>query len=74
MKKNNRLNQKNTPRFWKRVRNWALVIAALGGSVLTAGATLPLAVITIATVVTSGATAIAGAAALTKNDDDDDAE
>lgn len=67
---NKRLDQKTTPIFWKKVRNWSLLIAAVGGAVLTGGAALPAVAITIATIVTSIAGAAAGAAALTKEDKD----
>ena len=65
---NERLNQKTTPRFWKRIRNWSLIVAAVGGAVLTGGVALPATVITIATIVTTAAGAVAGAAAITKKD------
>lgn len=71
IRKESRLNQGNTPDFWKKVRNWSLIVAAVGGAILTAGAGLPVAVVTIATVVTTAATATAGVAATTKKDNDD---
>lgn len=63
---NQRLSQKTTPKFWKKVRNIAAIVALVGGAVLSAGATLPATVITIATIVTTAATSISGTAALTK--------
>lgn len=66
IKAESRLNQKNTPRFWKRVRNWSLIVGAVAGAVLTGGAALPVTVITIATIVSSAAASVAGMASLTK--------
>jgi hypothetical protein len=61
-----RINQGNTPKFWKRVRNWSLLVATIGGAVMTGGAALPAVVLTIATILTSAATTAAAVAALTK--------
>lgn len=63
---NKRLDQKTTPKFWKKIRNIALIVSVVAGTVLTAGAALPAIVITIATIVASASTAVAGVAALTK--------
>lgn len=60
-----RVDQKNTPRFWKRVRNWALIIAAVAGTVATGGAGLPVLAVTIAGTVATVATTVAAVAATT---------
>jgi len=61
-----RIDQSNTPRFWKRVRNWSLLIGAVAGAIATGGAALPATVVTIATIVGSTSGAIAGFAATRK--------
>ena len=61
-----RVDQKNTPKFWKKVRNWSIIIAAVAGAVVTGGAGLPASVITIATVIGTVATTAAAVAATTK--------
>lgn len=71
-KSKSRLNQKNTPKFWKKIRNISLVIAGIGGSLLAAPVALPAAVITGITLLTTAATAIGGTAALTRDEDQQD--
>jgi len=68
-----RINQGNTPPFWKKVRNIATIVALIGGSVLTTIATgglaLPAAVLTTVTTITAIAGGVAGTAVFTKKDE-----
>jgi len=61
-----RLDQKNTPKFWKKVRNWALIIGAVAGTIATGGVGLPVAVVTVAGYVATAAAAVTAVAATTK--------
>ena len=63
-----RVDQKNTPRFWKRVRNWSLLIGAVTATVLTGGAAMPTVLVTVATLVAPIAGGIATYAATRKED------
>jgi Sec-independent protein secretion pathway component TatC len=68
--------QAPTPSFFKKLRKWGLIIAAIGGAVITAPVSLPATVITVAGYLTvAGAvvsavsqTATAEDAAKNKND------
>ena len=62
-----RVDQKNTPKYWRRIRNWSIIIGAVAVAVATGGAGLPAAVITIATVIGTVATTAAAVAATTKD-------
>jgi len=46
-----RVDQSNTPKFWKRVRNWSLLIGAITATVITGGAAMPAVLVTVATLV-----------------------
>ena len=65
-----RIDQKNTPDFWVKVRNIASIVALIGGSILTTvasgGVVLPVSVITVISTVTAIAGGIAGVSSLTK--------
>ena len=63
---NTRVDQKNTPKFWKKVRNIAIIVGAIAGAVATGGAALPATVVTIATILATASAAVAGRAALAK--------
>lgn len=63
---NDRLNPKTTPKFWRKVRNIAVIVGVVAGAVLSAGATLPPTIITIATIAASASAGVAGAAQMTK--------
>jgi len=63
-----RVDQKNTPRFWKRVRNWSLLIGAVAGTIATGGLALPAIAVTIATTVGTVSGGIAAYAATRKEE------
>ena len=63
-----RLDQKNTPKFWKRVRNWSLLIGAVAGTIATGGLALPVVVVTIATTVGAVSGGVAAFAATRKEE------
>jgi len=65
-----RVDQENTPKFWKRVRNWSLLIGAVTATVLTGGAAMPAVIVTIASVVAPIAGGIATFAATRKEKED----
>lgn len=69
IRKESRLSQSNTPIFWKRVRNWSLLVGAVSAAVLTGGAALPAVAITIATIVTTAAATTASIAATRREKD-----
>ncbi|MGG9960200.1 hypothetical protein [Ferruginibacter sp. SUN106] len=52
--------QAPTPPFFKKLRKWGLIVAGIGGALLTAPVSLPTAVITVA-----GYLTVAGAVAST---------
>ena len=62
--------QAPTPPFFKKLRKWGLIIAAIGGAVITAPVSLPAAVITVAGYLTvAGAVASAVSQTATANGD-----
>jgi len=61
--------QAPTPPFFKKLRKWGLIAAAIGGALVTAPVTLPAAVITVAGYLTvAGAVASTVSQAATVND------
>lgn len=60
-----------TPSFWKRIQKIALIVGAVAGSVLTAGAALPATVATIATYATVISGSVAAVAQLTKKESEE---
>lgn len=64
-----RLSQKTTPPFMKKVRNIASIVAVICGAIMGAGVELPEGVNTIVIILASVSAALAGGAALTKKKD-----
>lgn len=67
--------QKKTPKFFKKLRNIGIAIAAGGGALLSAPVTLPTAIASIATyMVVVGSTVSAVSQAVVTDPDDDSGE
>tara|TARA_R110000772_G_scaffold36091_3_gene86582 strand:+ start:6073 stop:6315 length:243 start_codon:yes stop_codon:yes gene_type:complete len=57
-----------TPRFWKKIQRFSIVLGAISGAILTAPISLPAILITTAGYLAVTSTAIAGMSQLTKSD------
>jgi len=58
-----------TPKFFKQIRKWGLIIAGIGGAIVTAPIALPAALISLAGYLTvAGAVATAVSQAVTDSD------
>ena len=60
-----------TPKFFKVLRNIGLVLAAVGGSILAAPVTLPVAIVSIGGYVAVAGGVISAVSQLTTSSDDD---
>lgn len=70
MIKDTRLDQSNTPTWWKKVRNIAAIVATVTGglaaTIASGGLAAPAAITTTLTVIATISTTVAGTASLTK--------
>jgi len=57
-----------TPRFWKRVQKFSIVLGAISGAILTAPISLPASLIATAGYIAVASTSIATMSQLTKSD------
>lgn len=57
-----------TPRFWKKVQRFSLILGAISGAILTAPISLPASLIVTAGYIAVASTSIAGMSQLTKSD------
>jgi len=58
-----------TPKFWKRIQKLGIVIGAIGGAILTAPVSLPVAAVTAATYMITAGSVMATMSQLTVVDD-----
>ena len=65
-----RVDQDNTPKFWKIVRNWSLLVGAITAYIITGGDVMPEALVTVAEIVAPIAGGLA-AFALTRKEKKD---
>ena len=66
--------QAPTPKFFKKVRNIGLILAAVSGTLLATPVALPLAVVKIAGYLAVAASAVAAVSQVTTEDEDQKAE